>query len=163
MKLRDLASWSPTHWILTALAVVCAIAAFFGVISGLGFRWDPFDLVEKRADRAEARLQTTRSDRDARTAEVVGARATTRLVERAAADRAAATDIVNRYAREVEAQTHDPEASATAVPDDGSDLRDVIGELCDLRPTVCAGHDRPAPPRDAGDGPRSVPDPGSSR
>lgn len=163
MRLRDVAAWTPAHWILTAVAVICAVAAFATVAHGLGFRWDPFDQADKRADRAEGKLVTVSRDRDARAVEVAGARDTTRLVEEAAADRAAATDIVNRYARKLEAESHDPEALPTAVPDDGDDLRDVIGQLCDLRPASCAGHAAAAPPRDAGDGPRGVSDPGAPR
>lgn len=159
MKISDVRRFTPTHWLLVAAAAVCAIVAFALVMNGLGFRWDPFNLTERRADRAEAAAATARSDGAARAAESAGAQANTRLVERAASDQAAATEVVHRYAIQLEASAHDPNPS----PDDGADLRDVVDQLCGLRPAVCAGHGDAAAARDAGDRPKAVPDPGPAR
>ena len=150
---------SPVRWILLAVAVVCAVVAFAIVANGLGFRWDPFNLAERRADRAEAAAAAATSNSGARTVEAAGAQDTTRLVERAAGDRAAATEIVHRYAIQLEAPAHDP----IPVPDDGADLRAVFGELCQLRPAVCADPGHSAATRSTGDGPAILPDPAAAR
>ncbi len=166
MKLADVSRFTPTHWILAGIAAVCALVAVVLVLGGFGFRWDPLNLAERsvaradrRADQAETAAVAARSNAAARSAEAAGAQDTTRLVERAGADRAAAGQIATRYATHIEATAHDP----TSVPDDGADLRDAFRELCDLRPSVCAAAAPAAPPRDAGDGPRLVPDPAASR
>lgn len=150
---------SPVRWILLAVAIVCAIVAFAFVAKGLGFRWDPFNIAERRADRAEAAAAAATSNSGARTIEAAGAQDTTRLVERAAGDRAAATDIVHRYAIQLEAPAHDP----IPVPDDGADLRAVIGELCGLRPAACADPGHAATARSSGDGAPILPDPAAAR
>ncbi|WP_292066012.1 hypothetical protein [Brevundimonas sp. UBA7664] len=155
----DLRKFTPLHWILVAIAAVIMLGAVVSFIGGLGFRWDPFNWTLKRAERAESQLVTARSDGAARAAEVSGAQATTRIVEQAAVDRAAATDVVHRYAIHLEASAHDP----IPVPDDGADLRSVIGELCGLRPAVCAGHGDATAARAAGDGAPGLPDPRPSR
>ena len=155
MRISDVRRFTPAHWILIAVTVVCAIVAFSMVANSLGFRWDPLDLTEKRADRAVADSGRARVEASARRVEAAGAQATTRTVERAAADRAAATEIVHRYALQLETPSHDP----NPIPDDGADLRDVFGELCHLRPAVCANPGHAAPAGHAGDGPPVVPDP----
>lgn len=158
MKVSDVARWTPLHWILLGIATVTAIAAVFAVASGLGFRWDPLNLTEKRADRAIASSERIRIDASARRIETAGARATIQRVERAGADRAAATEIVNRYAIQLEAPTNDP----NPFHDDGADLRDVFGELCHLRPAVCASPGHAAPAGHAGDSASVVSDPAAS-
>jgi hypothetical protein len=155
MRLSDVARWTPLHWILTGIATLIAIGAVFVVANGLSFRWDPLNLADKRADRAVASAGRARVDASARRVETAGAQATTQKVERAAADRAAATEIAHRYTIQLEAPAHDP----MPVPDDGADLRDVFGELCHLRPAVCANPGHTAPAGHAGDGPPVVSDP----
>lgn len=155
----DLRKFTPLHWILVAVAGVILLAAVASVGRGLGLRWDPFDWTRKRAERAEGQLVIARSDGKARTIEVDGARATTRLVEQAAADQAAAASILHRYALQLEASAHE----TLPDPDDGADLRSVIGELCDLRPAVCADAGHAAAPGHASGGPAAVPDPGPAR
>lgn len=159
MKLSDVRAFTPTHWILMAVAVSCAIVAVFIVANGLGFRWDPLNLVEKRSDRAVASAGRARVDTSARRIEAAGAQTTTRQVERAAADRATATEIVHRYALQLEATTHDPKP----IPDDGADLRDVLGELCHLRPAVCSDPGHAASTGVAGDRAPVLPDPAAPR
>ncbi len=152
----DLRKFTPTHWIMVAVVGVCAIVAVALIAGGLGFRWDPLNLVEKRADRAVAQAGRAKVDSSARRVETAGAQETTRLVERAAADRAAATGIVHRYALQLEAPAHD---HPNPIPDDGADLRHVFGQLCELRPTVCADPGHAAAAGDAGDGTPGLPDP----
>tara|TARA_R110000764_G_scaffold113232_1_gene200383 strand:+ start:411 stop:890 length:480 start_codon:yes stop_codon:yes gene_type:complete len=158
VKISDVRKFTAGHWIMVAVAALCAIVAISLVANGLGFRWDPLNLAEKRADRAVAEADHSRVDASARRAETAGAQATTHLVERAATDRAAATDIVHRYALQLEASSHDP----IPIPDDGADLRDVFGELCQLRPPVCSDPGHAAPPGNAGDGAPVVPDPAAA-
>lgn len=47
MKLTDLRSFTPAHWIQTAIAVVCLVVAVFLVAGSLGFRFDPFNSAER--------------------------------------------------------------------------------------------------------------------
>ncbi|MFN3931622.1 MAG: hypothetical protein ACK4JY_07730 [Brevundimonas sp.] len=147
---------------MIALAGVCAIVAVFQIAGGLGFRWDPLNLAEKRADSAVAAAGRAKVDASARRIETAGAQETTRIVEQAAGDRAAATEIVHRYALQLEAPDHDPQVSPPAAADDGSDLRVVFGQLCDLRPAVCSDPGHAAATRDAGDGPPGLPNPGAA-
>lgn len=152
----DPRKFTPTHWIMVAVAGVCAIVAISLVANGLGFRWDPLNLAEKRADGAVAQANRAKVDSSARRVETAGAQETTRLVERAAGDRAAATGIVHRYALQLEAPAHD---HPNPIPDDGADLRHVFGQLCELRPAVCSGPGHAAAAGDAGDRPSGLPDP----
>lgn len=153
MKLPELSRFTPIHWILTAAAAICFIVAGAQVLGSLGFRWDPFNSAERRAEVAEGKAAVATADAGARAAEASGARQTTRLVEQAAADRAAADAIAHDFALQREAQ-----ADATIpLPDDGAALRDAWQRLCDLRPSVCAGHGDAAKARHARERAPAVP------
>lgn len=64
-----LRSLTPLGWLAMILAALAVLAVTLG---GLGFRWDPFDLTRRRADRAEAAADLARSDAAARAAEAEG-------------------------------------------------------------------------------------------
>ena len=68
-------------------------------------------------------------------------------------DRAAADAIAHDFALQREA----PADETIPLPDDGTALRDSWQRLCDLRPSVCAGHGDAAPARDAGKRDPAVP------
>jgi len=146
MRATDLARWTPVHWILMAVAVIAFAIVSIQILGGLGFRWDPFNSAERRADVAEGKAAVATADAGARSAEASGARDTTRLVERGATDRAAADAIAHDFALQREAQADE----TIPLPDDGAALRDAWQRLCDLRPAVCAGHGDAGAARDAG-------------
>ncbi|HAV51589.1 MULTISPECIES: hypothetical protein [unclassified Brevundimonas] len=153
MKFRDVSRFTPVHWILIAGALICFAVAGVQVLGSLGFRWDPFNAAEHRAEVAEGKAAVATADAGARSAEASGARQTTRLVEQAAADREAADAVAHDFALQREAQADD----SIPLPDDGAALRDSWQRLCDLRTSVCAGHGDAAPARDAGKRDPAVP------
>ena len=153
MKLRDISGFTPVHWILIAVAVIAFAVVGVQILGGLGFRWDPFNATERRAEVAEGKAAVATADGAARSAEASGARDTTRLIERGATDRAAADAIAHDFALQREA----PADETIPLPDDGTALRDSWQRLCDLRPSVCAGHGDAAPARDAGKRDPAVP------
>lgn len=155
MKASDLLRWSPAHWILIAVTVICALVAITLVGKGLGFRWDPLNSAGRKVAAAESAATTAISDSAARSVEAAGAADTTGRVEAVArqtrqADYAAAT--INPAAKAA------PDAQSRLDPDRVARLRGVDDQLCAISPRVCAaGSDPAAPPRDAGDRPAAVP------
>ena len=137
---------------LVAVVIFIAFAALLIMAAGgLGFRFDPFDGLAHRADRAEATAATAVSDAAARGIEAAGER-----------DTAARVDVV---VRQIEAAdrvafslTSDARIAIDAKdpldPDRARRLRAVDQQLCDARPAICP--DNSATPRDAGDGDRTV-------
>lgn len=70
MRLRDLMrSLTPLGW----LAVVAAAILLLAVTGrGLGLRWDPLDLQQRRLEKADARAAQAESDVEARRIETAG-------------------------------------------------------------------------------------------
>jgi hypothetical protein len=60
---------TPLGWLVAGVSALAAVALLLG---GLGFRWDPFDLAGRRADRAEASAALSRVEAAARAAEAEG-------------------------------------------------------------------------------------------
>ncbi|HWQ85644.1 hypothetical protein [Brevundimonas sp.] len=133
---------TPLGW---SVAVVFAVVALLTVGRGLGLRWDPLGLTERRLAAAEARAAATASDLAARRLEVEGAADQARRIDihhQQAASVARATDRAAIRAR----SAHD--ASVPLDPARAARLRDHDRRLCDLAPAVCAA--APADPADGG-------------
>lgn len=126
------ASLGPVGWVLCALAA--AVLLFKGA-DLLGFRFDPFDLTRKRAERAEARADYSEADAAARSLEVEGER-----------EQAARVDTYHTQVIEVRDFTARAEAEARSAPDANEPLPadraarlgDHDRELCRLAPASCA-------------------------
>lgn len=138
---------TPAGWILGLIGVVAFLIAAWLILHGMGFRFDPFDRAEGRADRAEASAAAATSNASARTIEAAGAHDTTTRVETAQSRIRAGDAIAATHTAAAEAA---PDAQTTLDPDRLARLRDVDRQLCELRPTLCAA--KPAASRDAGDG-----------
>jgi hypothetical protein len=125
-----LRSLTPIGWLTVILAGVAIVSV---VLGGLGFRWDPFDLARRRADRAEATADLARSDAAARAAEALGQ-----------AGQVARLDAAHSIARRIEAATtpillearsaHD--ADLPLSPDRFDRLRAHDDELCRIAPDL---------------------------
>lgn len=142
---------TPFGGVLAALMFVAFISLLVVAASSLGFRFDPFNSLALRANRAEATAAAAVSDAAARGIEAAGER-----------DTAARVDVV---VRQIEAAdrvafslTSDARIAIDAKdpldPDRARRLRAVDQQLCDARPAICP--DNSAAPRDAGDGDRTV-------
>lgn len=125
-----LRSLTPLGWLAATLAGLAMTAMLLG---GLGFRWDPFDLTRRRADRAEAAADRARSQAAARAAEAEGQ-----------AGQVARLDAAHTLARRTEAATipvlleartaHD--ADLPLSPDRLDRLRAHDDELCRIAPDL---------------------------
>jgi hypothetical protein len=133
---------TPVGWLATILAALAVLAVTLG---GLGFRWDPFDLTRRRADRAEAAVDLARSEAAARAAEAKGQ-----------AGQVARLDAAHTLARRTEAATipvlleartaHD--ADLPLSPDRLDRLRAHDDELCRITPDLGGCSGAPDPARD---------------
>ena len=137
---------TPLGWGLTVAALI-VVAAVLG--HGLGLRWDPFGLGQRRLERAEARVATADSDALARGLETEGmagqARRLDQLHQQAvAAERA--TALATAQAR----SAHD--ASVPLDPARADRLVRHDRELCGLVPALCGA----APPDPAAGGDPAV-------
>lgn len=140
--------------VIGAIAGILAVAAAFTVLNAIGFRFDPFKLVEKRADRAEAATAVAVADAAGRRLEVEGERLTAQRV-----------DVVVRQAAAAQTATAALSAEAWSasdanlpLPSDRADrLRAHDRELCRLSPAL-TGCPAPAPAADAGGRRRALPD-----
>lgn len=143
---------TPLGGLLSVLGLGLFAALMIMAAGGLGFRFDPFDSLARRADRAEATASAAVSDAAARGIEAAGER-----------DTAARVDVV---VRQIEAAdrvafslTSDARIAIDAKdpldPARARRLRAVDQQLCDARPAICP--DDPAPPLDAGDGDQALP------
>ena len=123
---------TPLGWGLTVAALI-VVAAVLG--HGLGLRWDPFGLGQRRLERAEARVATADSDALARGLETEGmagqARRLDQLHQQAvAAERA--TALATAQAR----SAHDASTPLDQARADRLVRHDR--ELCRLAPDICA-------------------------
>jgi hypothetical protein len=137
-----LRSLTPVGWLATILAALAVLAVTLG---GLGFRWDPFDLTRRRADRAEAAAGLARSEAAARAAEAEGQ-----------GGQVARLDAAHTLARRTDAATipvlleartaHD--ADLPLSPDRLDRLRAHDDELCRIAPDLGGCSAAPDPTRD---------------
>lgn len=121
---------TPLGWLAVGVAVLAAIAV---VLGSLGFRWDPFDLARRRADRAEQAAATATAEAAARSAEASGqagqvARLDAAVRSTVALERATAHSI--QIARTAD------DASTPLDPDRADRLRAHDGELCRVSPDL---------------------------
>ena len=132
--------------------VVCLVGllligwAVIALLGGFGFRFDPFNSTEKRADAAETRAVTATIDAGARAQEAAGARDTTVKVERTLDQVRRAETIAVDLTTQARAA---PDANQDLDPDRRARLRNEYERLCEARPAVCPPD--PAAPRDARD------------
>jgi hypothetical protein len=142
---RDLLrTLTPLGW-LAAVAAVLALLTLAG--QGLGFRWDPFRLAERRLEAAEQRAAEAVNDAAARRLEAEGAAAQVRRLDddqQQALELARVTAATGAEARSADDADHPLD------PDRAARLRAHDRELCRVRPGVCAAAEA-ADPRD-GDG-----------
>lgn len=138
---------TPWGWAMTALALLafgwlCVVA-----LGGIGFRFDPFNTMEKRAVSAEHQAATAAIEASARGHEAAGAVDTTARVERTlnAMHQAHAVSVnSNILAREA------PDAMQPLDPGQRGRLAAADQRLCAIDPTVCDPD--AAAPGNAGDG-----------
>lgn len=123
-------------------------------LNGFGFRFDPFNQAEARADRAEQTAAHAESDASARGIEAAGAADTTTRVEVVLQQAGAAQRILTPFTSEAKAA---PDANAPLDPARAARLRDVDEQLCAVRASLCAGPaGDAATPGHAGDGAAAV-------
>lgn len=148
MKARTLNFASPVGRVIL---LVAAVGLAVLVLGAIGFRFDPFDSLQKRADRAEAAAVAANADAAARRIESAGAADTVQRIDRITVQIRAADAIAHQSA--LSAQDA-PDAKHPVDPARLARLRHADQQLCDLRPGICA--DAPAAARDAGPGDDSL-------
>lgn len=138
---------TPVGWLAVGVATVAAGAV---VLGGLGFRWDPFQLDRRRADRAEQAAAVAAAEAAARSAEAEG-----QAGQVARLDAAVRTTVAleRATARSLETARTADDASVPLPPDRARRLRDHDRELCRLAPDLLGC---PAAPDPAGDGEPAV-------
>ena len=123
---------SPLGWLVSAVAVVVAIALFAGIWNGL-WSWLPWS-VEAQLDRTKTELATTQSDATARGLESQGN-----------AEQVARTEAYGDIRIRVEGVTAESITQAHEAPDANDPLsderaarlRDHDRRLCDIAPGTC--------------------------
>ncbi|MCZ4107592.1 hypothetical protein O3U67_05850 [Brevundimonas diminuta] len=133
------------------LRILLVIGLALLVLGALGFRFDPFDRLQKRADWAEASAAAANADAAARRIESAGAADTVQRIDRITVQIRAADAIAHQSA--LSAQDA-PDAKHPVDPARLARLRHADQQLCDLRPGICA--DTPAAARDAGPGDQTL-------
>ena len=127
---------TPVGIAVSLIVGLLAVLAVFVVLDGLGFRFDPFDLMAKRLTRAEQSVVTARQDASARRIEAEGAVDTLRRVEQVTIQIRAAEQIAFQSAT---AAAEAPDANSPIDPARLDRLRHADDSLCQLRPAICTG------------------------
>lgn len=138
---------TPVGWIVVVVTLVCTLAL---VLGGLGFRWDPFDLSRRRAERAERASVAASVEASARSAESHGQ-----------AGQVARLDVALQSTRSLDRETTRSIQTARTADDaalpletDRADrLRDHDRQLCRIAPDLVGCTAAPDP---AGDGEPAV-------
>lgn len=125
---------SPWGGVLALAALIVFGWLIFVALGGVGFRFDPFNSAEKRAERAETRAVTAEIDAGARAQEAAGAKDTTRRVEAALTQVRQADAIAADFTSQARA-AHD--ANQPLDSDRADRIRLADERLCDTRPAVC--------------------------
>ena len=120
------------------------------VLGGLGFRWDPFDLARRRADRAEQVAASAQAEAAARSAEAQGQAGQVVRLDAAVRSTVALERVTNRS---IQTARIADDASVPLPPDRVDRLRDHDRELCRLSPDLLGC---PAAPDPAGGGQPTV-------
>lgn len=133
---------TPLGWLTLTLMGLALCGLMLG---GLGFRWDPFELTRRRAERAEVAAAQARSEASARAAEAEGQSAQIERLDAAHTlirrTEAATTPIL------LEARTaHD--ADLPLSPDRLDRLRAHDDQLCRIAPDLGGCPAAPDPARD---------------
>lgn len=144
MKARTLNFASPVGRVIL---LVAAVGLAVLVLGAIGFRFDPFDSLQKRADRAEAAAVAANTDAAARRIESAGAADTVQRIDRITVQIRAADAIAHQSALSAQDAS---DAKHPVDPARLARLRHADQQLCDLRPGICA--DASAAARDAGPG-----------
>lgn len=138
---------SPAGGVISLVFLAAIVGLIVFAMTGLGFRFDPFDNTARRADTAEAAAAAATTDASARGIEAAGERDTSTRVD-VVVHQIAAAD------RAVFSLTSDARIAIDAKdpldPDRARRLRDVDLQLCAARPAICLDYSPTA--LDAGDG-----------
>lgn len=121
---------TPLGWLVVGVAALAAVAV---VLGGLGFRWDPFDLARRRADRAEQAVAFATAEAAARSAEAAGQAGQVARLD-AAVRSTVALERVTASSIQI-ARTAD-DALTPLDPDRADRLREHDGELCRISPDL---------------------------
>jgi hypothetical protein len=116
------------------LVAATILGAILLALSGLGFRWDPLGLDERRIRAAEARATTAVIDATARRFEVVAAEEQTRRLDEAHQQAVAVARATTQTITQARS-AHDAETPLD--PDRVRRLDRHDRELCRLTPSVC--------------------------
>lgn len=143
--LRRTFNFASPFGVILLLIVAAGMAIL--ALGAVGFRFDPFDSLQKRADRAEASAAAANADAAARRIQSAGAADTVQRIDRVTVQIRAADAIAHKSA--LSAQDA-PDAKHPVDPARLARLRHADQQLCDLRPGICT--DAPAAARDAGPG-----------
>jgi hypothetical protein len=125
---------SPWGWALAVLALLAFGWLVVIALGGVGFRFDPFNSVQRRADRAEHLAATATADAGARALEVAGARETVVKVEATLRQQHQAAAIAADFANQAREA---PDANQPLDPDRVSRLVAADQRLCALDPAIC--------------------------
>lgn len=125
---------TPVGITVSLIGILLAVLVVFMVLGGLGFRFDPFDLMAKRLTRAEQSGDKARLDANARRIEAEGAIETLRRVEQVTIQIRAAEQIAFQSAT---AAAEAPDANTPVDPARLDRLRIADDSLCQLRPDIC--------------------------
>jgi hypothetical protein len=122
---------TPLGWgvVLLVMLVVGLVLA-----RGVGLRWDPFNLTERRLETAEARAASAAQDATARRLEVEAGQAQARQVD---AHYRTFVAVSESTARTLEQAGHADDADIPLDEDRADRLRAHDRRLCDLAPDVC--------------------------
>lgn len=127
---------TPWGWAISAVFLVAFLGLLVFSLQGVGFRWDPFNLAERRVIRAEGQAARAIQDSSARRIETAGAQDTTRLVEAATAATAAVDQAAAHHTHQARSA---PDANVPLDSARAGRISDGDRQLCALRPAVCAG------------------------
>lgn len=132
-----MSGWSPWR-VLTPLgwAAAVLIVLVVGVMlaRGVGLRWDPFNLTERRLEAAEARAASAGQDASARRLEVGAGQA---QAQRADTHYRTLVAVVEATTRTLEQAGQADDADIPLDEDRADRLRAHDRRLCDIAPAVC--------------------------
>lgn len=137
-------NWA-ANWPLVLAGLLVAFILLVFVLGRFGFRFDPFNMAERRAETAEAEADYAVADADARGFEAEGEIASAQRVD---AYTHLTIDVERMGAAAAAEARSEPDASDPVPLDRADRLRGFDRELCAAAPRVC----EPAPADDASGG-----------